>query len=43
LIPDNDSAGPARVLRIARALLGRVARLVVLELEGGAKDVSGVV
>jgi len=29
------------VLRIARALLGRVARLVVLELEGaGVKDVS---
>jgi FAD/FMN-containing dehydrogenase len=40
LIPDNDPPGRARVLRIARALLGRVARLVVLELEGGAKDVS---
>jgi rhodanese-related sulfurtransferase len=41
LIPDNDQPGRARVLRIARALLGRVARLVVLELEGaGVKDVS---
>jgi len=28
------------VLNIARALLGKVARLVVLELEGGSKDVS---
>jgi hypothetical protein len=29
-----------RVLNIARALLGNVARLIVLELEGGAKDVT---
>lgn len=40
LIPDNDAPGRKRVLNIARALLGRVARLVVLELEGGAKDVT---
>jgi putative DNA primase/helicase len=40
LIPDNDEPGRRRVLTIARALLGKVARLVVLELEGGAKDVT---
>jgi 5S rRNA maturation endonuclease (ribonuclease M5) len=40
LIPDNDAPGRKRVLRIARALLGKVARLVVLELEGSAKDVT---
>ena len=40
LIPDNDVPGRKRVLNIARALLGKVARLVVLELEGGAKDVT---
>jgi putative DNA primase/helicase len=40
LIPDNDAPGRKRVLNIARALLGKVARLVVLELEGGAKDVT---
>jgi putative DNA primase/helicase len=39
LIPDNDPPGKARVLIIARALLGNVARLVILELEG-AKDVT---
>jgi hypothetical protein len=39
LIPDNDAPGRKRVLNIARALLGNVARLVVLELEGG-KDVT---
>jgi len=39
LIPDRDAAGFARVKRIARALLGNVARLVYLELEDG-KDVS---
>jgi hypothetical protein len=27
-------------LRIARALLGNVSRLIILELEGGAKDVT---
>jgi putative DNA primase/helicase len=40
LIPDNDQPGRKRVVTIARALLGKVARLVVLELEGGAKDVT---
>ena len=39
LIPDNDKPGRERTARIARALLGRVTRLVILELEG-AKDVS---
>jgi putative DNA primase/helicase len=39
LIPDNDRPGRERAARIARALLGRVTRLVILELEG-AKDVS---
>jgi putative DNA primase/helicase len=39
LLPDNDPPGKARVLIIARALLGNVARLVILELEG-AKDVT---
>jgi putative DNA primase/helicase len=39
LIPDNDKPGRDRVARIARALLGRVTRLVILELEG-AKDVT---
>ena len=38
LIPDNDRPGRERAARIARALLGRVNRLVILELEG-AKDV----
>jgi DNA primase len=41
LIPDNDKPGRQRVLRIARALKGKVARLVILTLEGhGVKDVS---
>jgi rhodanese-related sulfurtransferase len=40
LIPDNDQAGRKRVIGIARALLGHAARLIVLELEGGAKDVT---
>jgi DNA primase len=39
LIPDRDQAGYERVKRIARALLGNVARLVYLELEDG-KDVT---
>jgi 5S rRNA maturation endonuclease (ribonuclease M5) len=39
LIPDNDEPGRARVLRIARALLGVAAKIVIVELEG-AKDVS---
>jgi len=40
LIPDNDGPGRKRVLNIARALLRKVARLVVLELEGGSKDIT---
>jgi putative DNA primase/helicase len=40
LIPDNDAPGRKRVLNIARALLGAASKLVVLELEGGAKDVT---
>lgn len=39
LIPDNDRPGRERVARIARALLGGVTRLVILELEN-VKDVS---
>ena len=39
MIPDNDPPGRQRVLQIARLLLGKVARLCILELEG-AKDVS---
>jgi putative DNA primase/helicase len=39
LIPDRDTAGYARVKRIARALLHQVPRLVYLELEDG-KDVT---
>jgi putative DNA primase/helicase len=39
LIPDRDRPGKERVIRIARALLGKVARLVILELEDG-KDAS---
>jgi 5S rRNA maturation endonuclease (ribonuclease M5) len=39
LIPDNDQPGRARVVRIARALLGQVARMRILELDG-AKDIS---
>jgi DNA primase len=39
LIPDNDRPGRERAARIARALLGRVTRLVILELEG-AKDAT---
>jgi DNA primase len=39
LIPDNDGPGRERAARIARALLGHVTRLVILELEG-AKDTT---
>jgi len=39
LIPDRDRVGYERVKKIARALLGNVARLVYLELEDGG-DVS---
>ena len=39
LLPDADQPGRARVVRIARALLGKAARIIILELEG-AKDVT---
>jgi putative DNA primase/helicase len=39
IIPDNDKPGRERAARIARALFGRVRRLVILELEA-AKDVT---
>ena len=39
LIPDNDQPGRQRVLKIARALLGHAARIIVMELDG-AKDVT---
>jgi putative DNA primase/helicase len=39
LIPDNDAPGRRRVLAIARALLGKAAKIIILELEG-VKDVT---
>jgi putative DNA primase/helicase len=39
LIPDGDPPGRSRVLRIARALLGHAARIIVVRLPD-AKDVS---
>jgi putative DNA primase/helicase len=39
LIPDNDPAGRQRVIKIARALLGHAARIIVVRLPD-AKDVS---
>ena len=39
LLPDLDRPGRERVARIARNLIGKVTRLVILELEG-AKDVT---
>jgi DNA primase len=39
LIPDADEPGRRRVVSIARALVGKAARIIVLELEG-AKDVT---
>jgi putative DNA primase/helicase len=39
LLPDRDRPGRERVARIARALVGNVARLTILELEG-AKDIT---
>jgi putative DNA primase/helicase len=39
LIPDNDPPGQERIVRIARALVGKVARLVILKLKDG-KDVT---
>ena len=40
LIPDRDYAGRTGVVRIAKALLGRVAKLVILDLEHSGKDVT---
>lgn len=40
LIPDADPPGRARVLAIARALLGVAARIVVFEPEDGSKDIT---
>ncbi len=41
LIPDNDIAGRERMLRIARALTGNVAKLVILTLDDpGVKDIT---
>jgi 5S rRNA maturation endonuclease (ribonuclease M5) len=39
IIPDDDAPGKQRTVTIARALLGKVARTIVLELNG-AKDIS---
>ena len=39
VIPDNDKPGRDRAARVARALICRVTRLVILELEA-AKDVT---
>ena len=39
LLPDRDRPGRERVARIARNLVGNVARLVILQLEG-AKDIT---
>ena len=40
LIPDRDIAGRARVVRIAKALFGHVAKLIILDLDHSGKDVS---
>ena len=39
LLPDRDRPGRERVARIARKLVGNVARLVILEVDG-AKDIT---
>jgi putative DNA primase/helicase len=39
ILPDADAPGRQRALRIARALIGKAARIIVLEL-GGAKDAT---
>lgn len=39
IIPDNDKPGRERAVRIARSLIGRATRLVILEVEG-ARDVT---
>ena len=40
LMPDADQPGRARVLTIARALLGHAAKIIVLEPEPLAKDIT---
>jgi putative DNA primase/helicase len=40
LIPDRDVPGRARVVRIAKALFGHVAKLIILDLDHSGKDVS---
>jgi 5S rRNA maturation endonuclease (ribonuclease M5) len=40
LIPDRDRPGRERVVRIARALFGHVAKLIILDLEHEGKDVT---
>jgi 5S rRNA maturation endonuclease (ribonuclease M5) len=39
LIPDNDAVGKKRVLNIARALIGKTAKIIVLEL-GTVQDIT---
>ena len=40
LLPDADAPGRARVLRIARALLGHAAKIIVLEPEPLVQDIT---
>jgi putative DNA primase/helicase len=40
LIPDNDQPGREHMLKVMRALLPHVAKLSVIELDEGCKDVS---
>jgi len=39
IIPDNDAPGHAHAVKVARSLFGKVARLIILELER-AKDIT---
>ena len=39
IVPDADAPGRQRALRIARALIGKAAKIIILEL-GGAKDIT---
>ncbi len=40
LIPDNDAPGRHRVATIARALLGHAARVIIVTLDDGSKDIT---
>ncbi len=40
LVPDSDTPGRLRGARIARALLGNVAKLTALKLDDGSKDIT---